>query len=1019
MVYAFAGCELDPDRRELYREGEPVEIEPKVFDLLLHLLRHRDRVVGKDELLAAVWPGVVVVEGALSRALSLARSAVGDRGGADARVIRTLRGAGYRLVAEVAEVSHAVPRGDAFVGRAGVIETLDGCFSRARAGEGGVALLAGEPGIGKTRSAEELCRQVRAGSGRVLVARAYEAEASPPYWMWVQLLRGFAREAGAEALLGLDGADSLLSLVPELAPAPRVRSLPDRGAARFALYDALTRFLVSASRERPLLVLLDDLHWADRSSLRVLAIAAPELASSRTLVVGTYRDEEVSQGHPLGPVLAAAARLPGHQHLRLSGLSLAEVGTFVEQALGAAPSARLLRTLFDRSAGNPLFLRQLVQLLRERAGDGDGAPERTGIESSLPPELRAVILGRVERLDPRCRDLLAHAAVVGGDFELSVLADLADLDAVTALTRLDDAVARGLVRETRPGHYQFSHQLIQEALRESLTRARLLELHRAAADVLTASKADPDDVAARVAHHHYEAARAGGDARAALRWARRAGEIAAARLAHDEAAAHFARALEALELERRGVVVEECELLIARGESLSLVGDIAAARALFLRAAEIARSLSVSGHLARAVLGLGRSLPYEVGERDAEQIAWVEEALARVGEGERALRAELLARLAFLVYWTDEPGRCLGFAEEAVRLARESGDARALALAQAAHFMATERLGRGDPRSLADELIATSARAGVAEVLDFAFTARILARFRIGDARGAREDLEAQRVHAERARHAMMMSHNATLRGMHALFRGRAHEAEALAFEALRLGERYEETNVRQAFGSLLLAVRLEQGRGGELEPAVRGLLASWPEMAIWHVLVGWLLVAKGERDEARELLRRVAADDFAMVVDDHLWTATVTTAALVIGEVGDARIARSLHAKLSPFEGLVATGPLGALGPFDWFLGRLARVFRDIGAAEAHLAAAIELGDTMGSPLYAGRARCELARALLDAGAPDAGTRARALVGETLAALAPCDLPALDAEARALRARLDTPPAGARVRKP
>ena len=1013
MIYAFAGCELDVERHELTRQGEPVEVEPKVFELLLHLVRHHDRVVSRRELLEAVWPGVVVVEGALARAVSLARVAVGDRAGKRAQVIRTLRGAGFRLVADVVEVAPG-QGGDDFVGREALLAELDACWARARAGAGTIALLAGEPGIGKTRLAEELARRVRSGAGRVLVARAHESESSPPYWMWGQLLRGFAREAGSDALLSLDAVDPrpILSLVPDLAPGPpEAPAGVAAEAARFRLYDALADFMVSAARQRPLLVLLDDLHWADRSSLRALAIAAPELARSRALVVATYRDEELSPEHPLGPLLAAAARVPGYQHFRLPGLAAADVARFAKHALGAASSARVARALYERSAGNPLFLRQLIQLIRERS-DSE-LPTGVGIEAPMPPELRVVILDRVERLDPGCRELLAGGAVIGCEFELAVLAEVVLLDAGDAAARLDPAVARGLLREPLPGRYRFTHQLIQETLRESLPRAQRAALHRSVAEALAAAKQSSDELAAQVAYHHYEAARAGGDARAALHWARRAGEIAVACLAHDEAAAHFGRALEALELERRGLDAERCELLVARAEALSQVGDVAAARGLFLRAAEIASALALSGLLVRALLGLGRSLPFEVGERDAEQIAWVERALESLASTDYALRAELVGRLAFLVYWSERPERCLAYAEEAVRLARASGDARALALALAARFTASERSDRRDPRPLADELLASAQRAGVAELIDFGFTARILARFRAGDAAGGSQDLEAQRVHAERTRNAMLRSHNATLRGMVALFRGRADEAEALAFEGLRLGERYEDSNVRQAFGSLLLAVRLEQGRGEELEPALRGLLARWPAMPIWSVVLGWLLASRGERQEASALLRRVAADGFAGVADDHLWNATVSTAALLCGTVGDARIARSLYAKLSPCQGLVVTGPLGPNGPFDWYLGRLARVFGDRDAAEAHLDRAVALADAMGSPLYAGRARCELAQALLDADAPGAGERARALLSETLSALAPCDLPALAAEARGLGDRLAATNAG------
>ena len=1010
MIYAFAGCELDADRRELRRDGKPVEVEPKVLDLLLHMVRHRDRAVAKRELLDAVWPEATVVESALTRAMSLARRAIGDS--RDANVIRTLRGVGYRFTPDVAEIEQpsARPTADPFVGREDALRALEEAWEAARAGAGACALLAGEAGIGKTRTAEELAARVRARGGRVLVARAYETESAPPYWMWVQLLRGHALAEGGEALgdrLGID-APLLAPLVPGLEAVEPEEALPELAddAARFRLFDALASFLLGLGRDGPLLVLLDDLHWVDRSSLRALAIALRELGTSRVLVVGTYRDDEVAGEHPLLELLALAARQPGGLQLRLEGLGPADVTAYTRLRLGRTPSPALAKSLFERSAGNPLFVRQLVELVRERPADP--AETNGGVSLSgtpLPPALRAVIGERVERLSEDCRELLAAAAVVGSDFDRPVLARVAGIEAGAVAARLDEALKRGLLSETGPGAYRFAHQLIQESLRLELGRARRAELHTAVADAIEGASPDPDAVATELAHHHFEAARAGGDAGPAFRWSRRAGDVAAHRLAHEEAASHYGRALEARALEQRGLDLEECELLLARAEALNRVGDLVAARRLFLRVADLARRLQESESLARASLGLGRALPVQLGEDDPEQIALVEESLSRVGEGDPRLRADLLARLAFLTYLGGDPERCLETAREAVRCARRADEPRALAPALMAEYAALERPGNlDDRRPRADAMVAVAERAHDADVLGIALNLRAQARLRHGDAAGARADIAAQHALGERTRHAMLMSHATTMRAGMALFEGRAGEAERLAHEALRLGERYDATTVRQAFGGLLLGIRIEQGRSAELEPVLRGLLERWPEMGTWHLTLGWMLSLTGRLDEARDHLRRAAADGFVGLGNDILWGVNVGMAALICGAVEDVEIAEDLYPRVEPYAGLVVTGPLGANGPYDWYLGRLARVLRRFDAAAEHLEAAIATADEMGTPLFGGRARCEYARVLVASGRARARERAQRLLAETLSALRACDLPALGAEAESLR---------------
>jgi DNA-binding winged helix-turn-helix (wHTH) protein len=270
VTFAFADCELDRELYQLRRRGRVVKLEPKVFDVLAYLIEHRERVVGKSELLDALWPGEALSESVLPRAVAAARRAVGDTR-AKARVIETVHGRGYRFVAELREAEaggpepvleeagegEGVPPAIAFVGRARTLGQLVGALDATLAGRGRLVLLAGEPGIGKTRTAEEVARQARARGARVRVARCFEGEGAPAFWPWRQLLRDLAASLRPDALRGVLGADAaeLAQLAPELRERlPGLPAAPSLAGeqARFRLFDALAGLLrrLGSSRTR-------------------------------------------------------------------------------------------------------------------------------------------------------------------------------------------------------------------------------------------------------------------------------------------------------------------------------------------------------------------------------------------------------------------------------------------------------------------------------------------------------------------------------------------------------------------------------------------------------------------------------------------------------------------------------------------------------------------------------------------------------------------------------------------------
>jgi DNA-binding SARP family transcriptional activator len=373
--------------------------------------------------------------------------------------------------AVVAERAHA-PR-TAFVGRDRELAELVGGLEDAFAGRGHLFLLVGEPGIGKSRLAEELMAHARARGARVLVGRCWEAGGAPAYWPWVQSLRAYVRDSDPAALraeLG-PGAADLAQIVPDLRQRfPDLPEPPSPGSegARFRMFDAAAQFLRNASQRRPIVLVLDDLHAADAPSLLLLQFLARELRSSSLLVLGAYRDVDPIPRQPLTDMLAELAREPVTRRLSLGGLSEGDVAKYVEMTAPEMASAGLVTALQEETEGNPLFVGELVRLLSAEGTCRDPADE---VRLVIPESVQDVITRRVTHLSPTCKRVLGLACAIGREFELDVLARAADVSEHELLDTLDEAMAARVVSEVpgAPGRLRFAHVLIRDS---STTRSR-------------------------------------------------------------------------------------------------------------------------------------------------------------------------------------------------------------------------------------------------------------------------------------------------------------------------------------------------------------------------------------------------------------------------------------------------------------------------------------------------------------------------------------------------------------------
>jgi DNA-binding SARP family transcriptional activator len=454
--------------------------------------------------------------------------------------------AGEASPALAASVTRSPQAAGDLVGRDDQLAALDAILAGARGGGGRVVLVAGEPGIGKTRLAEEAARRAAAAGMQVAWGRCHEGDGAPALWPWAQVVRQLAAELAPGQLAAMLGPSAawLGPLMPELAePAPPL-PVADLGAARFQLNQAVAGLLRRAAETRPLLVVVDDLHWADVPSLSLLAFLAGELKDARLVVVGTYRDVEALAGRPLADTLGALAREPVVERIALGGLDRAGVARLIGHTIGGRPAEPLVEAVAGRCGGNPFFITELLRLLQSErklaAADAAAAARH-----DIPVGVRDVLRARLARLPAQTSTVLMVAAVAGRGFGLDLVEAVTGLDDEPALDAAEAAVLAGLVIEDdrAAGRYRFAHALVRETIYEDISRARRARLHARVADALVAARGAEPEPAAEMAYHCWQATPVIGAGRA-LPHLLRAGEQAVAQTGYEAAEQQFERALE-------------------------------------------------------------------------------------------------------------------------------------------------------------------------------------------------------------------------------------------------------------------------------------------------------------------------------------------------------------------------------------------------------------------------------------------------------------------------------------------
>ena len=864
-----------------------------------------------------------------------------------------------------------------FVGRDDELATLATHLDDARDGRGSLVTIVGEPGIGKTRTVEELLARAALPDDRVLWGRCPEHEGAPAYWPWVQVLRRYVERAEPEPLrsaLGPAAAD-----VARIVPALRERLpevVPSAGAdheqSRFQLFDGIATFFRRVSERDPLVLVLDDLHWADEGSMMLLGFVAPEIRRSRLLIVATYREVEMRR---MARGLGDIARVG--QRITLTGFGAAEVDDFLRRAADLTPQTAVVDELLRVTDGNPFFLDEMVRMLRLEGTLED--EHLDAVATKLPDEVREVIRRHLRPLTDDDRRLLAIAAVLGREFDVATLQVAAELSADRVLERLESAHAAGLVDEIAGsvGRYRFVHVLIRETLYGDLTAARRAELHRRAALALEALHRDAHDPPLPELARHFFHAAAVGEAEKAVDYSRRAGMQALALLGYEDAIRHFERGLEALAL-RPSDDEERLKLLLSLGDAAWRAGDLDTARAAFDRALRSARSLDAASMFARAALGVGR-LSSETGTPDQNLIALLREALRRLGDGDHPLTAAVMARLAMALYFTRAEDERAELSAKAVAMARRLGDPTTIVIALINHhFMLWGPGDVGARLAITEEGIALAEHVADPQLGFELQRWRLLDLLEQGDLTDMDRELDVYTRRAEDVRLPTYRWHARLTRVMRVLLAGHFGEGGWLATELMAMKPDGYASPRGQCYMIQTFVIGREHRRLAELDAPFKALARHYPAMPIWRCGLAAVRAEQGLDAWVRTLIAPLAAEDFATLPRDGNYIPALTLLAELAHHLGETRWAEKLYPLLLPFaDRVVIVGPSAACyGSAARYCGILAETLGRYDDAERHYEDAVAMNTRIASPPYVAYTRHDHARMLFARGDTDRALR-------------------------------------------
>ena len=896
-----------------------------------------------------------------------------------------------------------------FVGRTQEQQQLRDALDSALAGDGRVALIAGEPGIGKSALAHKLLAEVDPDTALVLTARCSNWEGSPPYWPWICMLRQYMSVQEDEPVLEViaRAGPHLVQILPELTerglkPVPH-HTDPDR--ARFELCESINGVLRAVATTRLLVLFIDDLHWADSASLSLLQYLLQQISNTRILAMATYRPHEAGREQALVETLAAVSHEPGNVRIELAGLSRKHILELWTQSTPDHPGDGLLDDIVARTGGNPFFATELLRMLTPESG-------ASSLPSRVPESVRDVVRDRVSKMPSDLKGVIEMASGIGREFGLPLLARVADRSPAEVANALYEAVLAGLIEEGRDGPYRFRHDLVRESVYADLTPGRRMYLHARIGESLESGPGGMSDHTVPDLAYHFGVAAPLGFAAKAAGYAIAAAELANRIHAWETSIEHYQRAIAMLDLNDSRTDAQYIDVLTALANAQTLAGEgreqamlsgvAPDAMHTYRRVIEIARAANLPEHFARAVLGLaGPDL--SVPQARSEGISLMQEALDLLPESDSSLRARLLARHAAdaIRLWnvgdldltTPSLGSFRRQSDAAVEMAKRLDDQGTLAFALLARQLAFEGLGLGlYGTGDTDYVVCIATSSGNVRLLETALSHRYFTHATRGAVDEADSDIRAiDKLWPHRmtpqSRFLLL-----TTRAGRALRLGRMDEAETLLAEAVLLWPKSAVINFQVA------ALRWEQERITELADVIRNRRRFLPRASFAWVNEILLLLDTGDIDGAKQAFDEMAAGNFSTVLNGVQWLRTMTVLAIIATELKDANRARSIYQLILPFEHLnvveMKSDQTG--GSVSYYLGLTAATMEEWELAEQHYERAIDRNTRWRNWMYLAYTQFAWASMLIDRGCPEDEDRSRALFEQARTAADQIGMPRL-----------------------
>ena len=957
----------------------------------MYLIRNRNRVVSRQELLEQLWSGVHVGEESLTRAIRLIRVALDDTVGAP-RYVETLRGRGYHFIADCAEIGQgdaptAGAEGPRLLARDDTLAAFDEAWGGVSQ-RGRMLFLRGEPGIGKTALINCVTERTRSRGGRVVRGWCHPEAIDTPFWPWTRILTLLADSGIGDGVL-------------------EETQREEHGDSLLERFERFLRVIRGSSEAGPLLITIDDLQWADASSLKHLELLAHEIDRLPLVVVLAARSGGLDPGEAFETCQSELRRVEAVSEATLRGLEEPEIAELLTDLTGASPPGWLPREIHARWQGNPLSCEEVARLFEREAPVTRADIERL-TPASVGANAAALLRRRLDALDSATRSVLEAGAVVGRDFDQTILVRIVEAP-IDLHSALDAAIrARLIVRVDRGiGRLRFEHDLVRELLYDGIEADRRMRLHEAVG--VTLENIDGEGAnAARLAMHFSRAAPLCGLDKA-IRYADLAASQAEQEQAYETVAVHLERAVDALVLSgdedrhRRG------ELLLRLGRAHGRAGDIARARVAIQWAADLATELGDEGLLVEAALSSGRRpISFDFSVPWPDDAALIEAAMATSRAEDPGTRALLQARLMLTSYWGSGADTADAFATRAIEDARKVDRPEVLAKVLLSRCMALMRFGSGASGFEVANAAIEQARACAEPAYGFlAHGMGIGFMLQTGRIPEAEASTRAMYEAAGQLRDPAALWIATIARATLARVLGGSEVADTL-FAAMQDEWRSVRDPVNQ-IARMLGHVHVLHERG--LNARAQEELAPHRPLLMLHPvgrLLSEFLDASSDDDAVRKSIGTVLE---ALSLDSsELWAPEgLALASRLTARISDVALAEKLYALLAGFsDEWLAMGLVTCHGPKTTFLGMLAAIggrYPDL--AEQHLRASIETCRQAGAQGCQADALLELGRVLvLSGGAPDITKLA---LDEAIALASAWGLRRIHGEARTLLQSLDS----------